>query len=308
MPAWMRIPRSLTGASTDVKKVVVTLNIGNYQPAIRSLTYPLMQRFAEKIHADFVEITERKFPEWPTVMEKFQTREIGNRLGADWTLFFDADALISPEMFDPTTHLTKDTVLFNGKDMSEIRFFADKYFLRDGRRIGACDWFCCCSDWTRDDLYSFPDLSLEECVKNINVTIGEQNSGLFKDNHLIDDYVLSRNAARYGLHHDTLIDLCGRMGFRNQFGNGVSPYFFHLYAIDDDSKVGKLLETLVKPKDQGGWGLQTPDQILSWMMNWRMENKIATMLAQISKPLDQGGWALMSPQDVLDFKAHWKLK
>lgn len=291
-----------------MKKVVVTLNIGNYQPAIRALTYPLMQRFAEKIHADFVEITERKFPEWPIVMEKFQTRDIGNALGADWTLFFDADALISPEMFDPTTHLTKDTVLFNGKDMSEIRFFADKYFLRDGRRIGACDWFCCSSDWTRDDLYSFPEISLGDCVENINVTIGERNSGLFKDNHLIDDYALSRNVARYGLHHDTLIDLCGRMGFRNQFGAGVSPYFFHLYAIDDDSKIGKLLETLVKPKDQGGWGLQTPDQILTYMMNWKMQNKIGTMLTQISKPLDQGGWALMSPQDVLDFKAQWTIK
>ncbi len=175
-------------------------------------------------------------------------------------------------MFDPTSHLTKDTVLFNGKDMSEIRFFADKYFLRDGRRIGACDWFACSSDWTRDDLYSFPDISFEECVQNINVTVGEHRSGLFKDNHLIDDYVLSRNISRFGLKHDTAIDICGRMGWRNpQTGQPSNPYFFHLYAINEAEKIGRMLDVL-------------------------------------SKPLEQGGWALMSPQDVLNFRAQWNLK
>ena len=255
-----------------MKKVICTLNVGDYQPAIRALTYPLMQRFAEKIHADFVEITERKFPEWPTVMEKFQTAEIGKRLNADWTLFFDADALISPEMFDPTTHIYKDTVLFNGKDMSEVRFFADKYFLRDGRRIGACDWFACSSDWTREDFYSFPDLTPEEAFRNISVTIAEQRSGLFKDNHLIDDYTLSRNIARFGLKHDTVIDICGRMGIRNpQTGGGHNPYLFHLYCIPENEKINRMLDVL-------------------------------------SKPLDQGGWALMSPADVIHFKSQWGIK
>ncbi len=219
-----------------------------------------------------VEITERRYPDWPTVMEKFQCAQIGKDLNADWVLFFDADALISPEMFDPTTHLGMDTVCFNGKDMSEMRFFADKYFLRDGRRIGACDWFACSSRWCYEDLYRIPEIPLEECVKNITVTIGEHNSGLFTDNHLIDDYVLSHNIARFGLKHDTLIDVCGRMGMRNPHtGQGFNNHLFHLYAIPEDQKINRMLEHL-------------------------------------ANPADQGGWALMSPQDVLDFKASWKIK
>ena len=263
---------SIVPEKSSMKKAVVTLNIGDYQPAIRALTYPFMQRFADKIKADFVEITNRKYPEWPTVMEKFQCRDIGNRMGADWVIFFDADALVSPEMFDPTTHLSKDTVLFNGKDMSEIRFFADKYFLRDGRRIGACDWFCCSSDWFWDDLYSLPDIPLDECIRNINVTIGEHKSGLFKDNHLIDDYTLSRNIARFGLKHDTLIDVCGRMGWRNpQTGAGHSPYLFHLYAINETEKINRMLEHLSKPPEQGGWGLMSPADVLAFKAEWKIK-------------------------------------
>ncbi len=255
-----------------MKTVVCTLNIGNYQPAIRALTYPLMQQYAEKIRAEFVEITERKFPDWPVVMEKFQCAEIGRKYDADWVIFFDADALVSPEFFNPTTHLGLDTVLFNGKDMSEIRFYPDKYFLRDGRRIGACDWHCCSPRWVRDDLYSFPDISLEECVNNIKVTTGEHNSGLFKDNHLIDDYVLSRNVARFGLKHDTNLDLCARMGWRNpQNGQGVNQYLFHLYAITEQEKINRMLQHLSTPAEQGGWGLMTADDVLQFRGQWNLK-------------------------------------
>lgn len=232
-----------------------------------------MHRFADKIHAEFIEITERKFPDWPTVYEKLQCADLIKSHGADWCLFFDADALISPEMFDPTLDLNFDTVLFNGKDMSRIRFYPDKYFQRDGRYIGACNWFACASRLTASDLWRpLDDLTLEQAVENINVTIGEQNSGLFKDNHLIDDYTLSRNISRFGLKHDTLIDICGRMGWRNpQTGQGTNPYFFHLYAINETEKINRMLDVL-------------------------------------AKPLDQGGWALMTPRDVLDFRAQWSIK
>ncbi len=268
-----------------IRKVVYTLDINNYQPAIKALTFPLMQRFADKIGAEFHPITERKFPGWPIVYEKLQIFELGKNGAAcltggridrfeppDWNIFFDADALISPEMFDPTDHLSKDTVLFNGKDMSGVRWKADQYFRRDGRWCGACNWFACASDWCLDLWRPLDDLTLKEAVANINITIGEHKSGLFRDNHLIDDYTLSRNIARFGLKHDTLIDLCGRMGWRNPHtGQPVSPYLFHLYAIDETEKINRMLDHL-------------------------------------SKPMEQGGWALMSPLDVLDFRQTWKLK
>lgn len=264
------------------RKVIYTLDINNYQPAIKALTFPLMQRFADKIGAEFHPITERKFPDFPIVYEKLQIFELGkgprhpftakannSNQAPDWNIFLDADALVSPEMFDPTDHIGKDTVLFNGKDMSGIRWKADQYFRRDGRWIGACNWFACASDWCLDLWRPLDDLTLEEAVKNINVTIGEQNSGLFKDNHLIDDYTLSRNIARFGLKHDTLIDICGRMGWRNpQTGGGHSPYLFHLYAINESEKINRMLDVLAKPLDQGGWALMTPQDVLQFRAQW----------------------------------------
>jgi hypothetical protein len=260
-----------------IRKVVYTLDIDNYQPAIKALTFPLMKAYCDKIGAVFHPITERKFPNWPIVYEKLQIFELGKTdwfdCGiADWNIFFDADALISPEMFDPTDHISKDTVLFNGKDMSGIRWKADQYFRRDGRWIGACNWFACASDWCLDLWRPLEDLTLEEALQNIHITIQEHNSGMFRDNHLIDDYTLSRNISRYGLRHDTLIEICGRMGWKNpQTGVGHSPYLFHLYAINEVNKINRMLDVL-------------------------------------SKPLEQGGWALMSAKDVLDFKHAWKLQ
>lgn len=258
-----------------MKKILVTLNIGNYQPAIRALTYPLMKRFADKIHADFIEITERKFPDWPTVYEKLQCREILEAKGADWCLFFDADALINPEMFDPTLDLNLDTVLFNGKDMSRIRFYPDKYFQRDGRFIGACNWFCVSSRLTACDLYRpLDDLTLEEAIKNISITNQEHVSGMFKDNHLIDDYTLSRNLSQFSLKHDTLIDVCGRMGMRNQFGGGVNPYLWHKYSCTEEQKINDMLALLATPNhmpvDAGagrqmqGWQCMTAEDVVAF--------------------------------------------
>lgn len=257
-----------------MKKVIVTLNVNDYQPAIRDLTYPLFRYYANKIHADFVEITERKFPDWPIVMEKFQCRDIAKSMGADWCLFFDSDALISPEMFDITTHLSKDTVCFNGKDISGVRSFQDKYFLRDGRGIGACDWFCASSDWVYEDLYSFPeDLTFEAAKKNIFPSIAEQTSGMFKDDHLIDDYTLSRNIARFGFKHDTAMDVCGRMGIKDQYGRGVNPYFFHLYNIPESEKIDRMLAHLSKKPEEGGWGMMSVNEVMAFRSQWNLDAK-----------------------------------
>lgn len=47
------------------EKVLFTLNIDNYAPAITELTYPLLYSYADKIHADFHVIRQRRFPDWP---------------------------------------------------------------------------------------------------------------------------------------------------------------------------------------------------------------------------------------------------
>lgn len=254
-----------------MKKIIITLNINEYQPAIRSLTYPLMKNYAKKIRADFAEITERKFPEWPIVMEKFQVAEIAK--GYDWSIFVDADALISPEFFDITAELTKDQVCFNGKDMSSIRSYPDKYFLRDGRRLGACDWMCISSDWTRDDLYAFPEGKLEDHLPNIYPSNAETMSGCFHDHHLIDDYTLSLNIARFGLHHETIMDICGRRGFRTPDGRPFSPFLFHLYNIPEQEKINRMMEHLSKPADQGGWALMRPEEVQLFRQHWKLDGQ-----------------------------------
>ncbi len=52
------------------------------------------------------------------------------------------------------------------------------------------------SNWCLDLWRPLDDLTFEEAVQNINITIGERNSGFCTADHLIDDYTLSRNIAR----------------------------------------------------------------------------------------------------------------
>lgn len=250
-----------------IKKTLYTLNVNNYEPQITALTYPFMQHWANKIEAEFVVITERKFPDWPIVVEKLQIHDLARERGDDWAIFMDSDALVNPEMFDITAHLHKDTVCFNGKDMNGVRYTLDNYFLRDGRSIGACNWLAIASDWCLD-LWHPPDISFAEAIKRIHPTIGEHNSGMFNDNHLIDDYLLSRNIARFGLKHDTITEISGRLGWRTNTGVPASPFLFHLYAIPAHEKLEKLLAVLSNQQSVGGWGLMTGDQVAEFKQKW----------------------------------------
>src|ERR1700723_715863 len=132
--------------SRPIRKTLYTLNIDNYAPEICALTYPLMKNYARKIGAEFCIIDTRLFPEWPAVYEKLQIHQMARGEGfmdptgawvtkdpPDWNIFVDSDALISPEFFDVTEQLSKDTVLHNGRDMGGIRWKYDEYFRRDGR-------------------------------------------------------------------------------------------------------------------------------------------------------------------------------
>lgn len=272
--------------SRPIKKTVYTVNVGNYEPQITELTYPLLCAYADKIGADFHVITERKFPGWPIVYEKLQIHELGR--GSDWNIYFDSDALVNPEMFDVTNHLTKDTVLHNGKDMAGVRWQYDHYFMRDGRNIGSCNWFTVGSDWCLD-LWKPLDMTFEEASRNIHLTVAEHNSGMFKDNHLIDDYTLSRNIARYGLKFKTLVDVCADLGWRGPDGRGISPFLYHLYNIPSKQKLQMLLGVLGTPHGQPiphplnprmdpngapptgmGWGLLTADQLTEYRKRWKV--------------------------------------
>ena len=235
MPTFWRKP---------IRKTIYTLQIDNYAPEICALTLPLMANYARKIGANFHIIKERHFPEWPIVYEKLQIFGLGRLHANDWNLYFDADTLIHPDFFDVTEQMSKDTVAHNGKDMAGMRWHYDQYFRRDGRNLGSCNWFACASDWCLDLWHPLEDLTMQEAVANISPTVGEHNCGIVKAEHLIDDYTLSRNIARFGLKHTTLIEMCGRLGFLGPDGRPTNFFLFHLYTLTNEEKVAKMKEIL----------------------------------------------------------------
>lgn len=218
-----------------MKMCLWTLNIGNYAPEIRELTYPFLKFYAQKHRMEFREIVERKFPDWPIVYEKLQLHELGEEF--DWNMYVDADALIHPDFYNPIDHMSPDTVMHYGSDMAGHRFRYDQYFRRDGRHIGSCNWFTIASNQCLDLWRPLDDLTLAEAVKNITTTVEEQSSGVVERSHLIDDYTLSRNIARFGLKHTTITEIQAKLRDKNNF-------VFHQYTFKTPEKVAKIKEAI----------------------------------------------------------------
>jgi hypothetical protein len=227
------------------KKVLFTVVVDNYAPALTELTFPWLRHYASKIGADFHIISDRKSPHLPPAMEKLQIYDLGK--DNDWNVYIDADALINPDLMDVTSLLHKDTVLFTGKDMAAMRFRPTGYEKRDGRYIGACNWFCAASDWCIDLWYPL-DLTREEAINNIFPVCSEKMSGIIDPAHLMDDYTLSRNIARFGLKHLTI-----EQDLKPKFNRPYDNYYWHQYTMPIETKVQKMLEILVL------WGMILPE-------------------------------------------------
>jgi hypothetical protein len=225
---------------SKLKKTIFTLSVDNYAPEITELTYPLIKRYAEKIGADFHIISERKSPHMPPVYEKLQIYDLGRQMQNDWNIYIDSDALVHPDFFDVTNFIKKDTVVHNGADMANNRWRYDRYFIRNGRNIGSCNWFTIGSDWCLD-LWHPLDIPYEEAVNNIFPIQRELNTVITRE-HLIDDYALSRNIAKYGLKFKTMEQI------RQEIGDGGS-YLSHSYLIPTEEKVKEMRKTLAN------WGI-----------------------------------------------------
>jgi hypothetical protein len=81
------------------------------------------------------------------------------------------------------------------------------------------------------------DISLEEALDNINPIPNELANGITKE-HLIDDYTLSRNIARFGLKFARAMDI------QQQVGLGGAEFFWHQYTIPVDEKVVSMRHVL----------------------------------------------------------------
>jgi hypothetical protein len=227
----------------QIKKTIFTLNVENYAPEITAITYPLIKAYAEKIKADFHIIKERKFPEWPVTYEKLQIYELAKEMQNEWNIYIDSDALIHPDLMDLTTMLPKDTVAHHGADFAGMRWKYDRFFLRDGRHIGSGNWFTLASDLCIELWKPLDDLTPEEAISNIQPTVGERKCGVIDPSHLIDDYTLSRNIAKFGLKFNTIRKLTESI-----FPQGC-PFFWHHYTIPINAKVIEMNKVLTE------WGL-----------------------------------------------------
>ena len=216
-----------------IKKTLYTLNIDNYAPELTAITFPLMKKYADKIGAEFYVIDQRIItkdrPELPCVLEKLQIYNLGREHQNDWNLFFDADTMIHPQMYDPTSVVTKDiTISGYSSDFIPVRFRPDEYFLRDGRMIGKGNWCGIASDWCLDYWHPLDDISYEEAFEHIYPTVDETTTVVTRE-HLIDDFIVSRNIARYGLKHILLTDVGKNF-------NHEPHYLAHQYLMPIEQK------------------------------------------------------------------------
>jgi hypothetical protein len=229
--------------SRRIKKTIYTVNTPGYAEDITKITFPFMKAYAHKIGAEFYVIEDRKFPKFPGRYEKFQIYELGRLHENDWNIYLDSDALVHPDMMDMTTYISKDTVLHNGRDVLGNRYREDGYTYRDGRHISSCNWHAIASDWCLDLWHPLEDMTFEQACENIFPAAGEVCKGV-KPGDLIDDYVMSRNIARYGLKFNTVIDLV-----REKCGYETNFMMHHLYAMSEAEKVRNLIECMKR------WGV-----------------------------------------------------
>ena len=131
-----------------------------------------------------------------------------------------------------------DTVAHNGCDMAGNRWTYDEYFRRDGRNIGSGNWFTVGSAWTLDLWREQDDLTYQEMLSRIHPTQNEVRLGIGPE-RLIDDYILSRNIARFGLKFTTLMAIVKGWPF-------PYDYFRHDYDLTREEKVAKLKAGLVE--------------------------------------------------------------
>lgn len=198
-----------------------------------------MEIWARKIGAEFHVIDKRRLTQEgdgkPLNYEKFQLYDISKCY--DWTFFLDSDAFVHPDCPDWSEMVNGDKsyVMFNGIDNRLNRFKASHYSRRSGSRVGACTWNVICSDWTAD-LWTPPE-DYEAACNNIHLQWCEARTGKCPRDHLIDDYQLSENVARYGLKVKVLNEICKEI-------NHPLYFYQHIYNVDNYEKLQMLRNQL----------------------------------------------------------------
>lgn len=157
--------------------------IGDYLPKMCSVTIPTIKSYAEKIGAEFKILTDRKFPNWNIMYEKFQIHELGK--DADWNFYFDADIILHPRMPDLSEFLHPFCVGCFYAFATPSNYPLNIYFQRNCRNVVLAGSMIMSSRFTHEIWEPF-----EESVENIYKTIKP-----------IDEYRMAMNLARYNLNY-----------------------------------------------------------------------------------------------------------
>ena len=189
-----------------MKKLLVTLNINDYDKEITELTFPYMREYAKNIGADFHIITERKFLNVPLRLEFFQLYEYSETY--DWIIFLDADCMINPKGVDLTTLVEEDRVLIqkyvspthhfhseNIKGKYNLKFYAPFFFLVFNKNSRDC-----VKPYQNPyDYYEYINLNSKhpemETYMKIRTHLSEKE---IKDT-LIDEFLLTLNLHKYNI-------------------------------------------------------------------------------------------------------------
>lgn len=198
-----------------MKKILFVVRVNDYFPELCEITIPTIKAYCDRIGAEYFEIKERKFPDFPPTYEKLQIYELGKRY--DWCILSDADNMIHPNAMDFTTWLNPSYVgYFSGFDADNM-FVMDEYFIRDGRNLGIATGFVVTNKLTHD-FWTPLEFGWEEARKRT------------KREFIIDEYCLSRNLARFGLKFTGL-----------NINSAISTMVAHI-GVEEESKELCLLK------------------------------------------------------------------
>ena len=199
-------------------KKLYTMNIDNYLPELCKITMPTIEAYAHKIGAELIIITERQFPDWPITYEKIQLYNLAK--DNDWTIFVDADTVIGKDVPDFTELLKYYHIGVYMTYDADITLPSEYFMIEDRRNIGIVTSFMvvhkdCHKIWT----------PLTESIQSALRRLRCVNARP----HIIDEFCISRNLARYKFDFRGLIE--------------INDQFLHLSAISEDNN------TLKRAKD-----------------------------------------------------------
>jgi hypothetical protein len=195
-----------------MKKLLVTLNIDDYDKDITRLTFPYMEQYAKNIGADFHIITERKFPNSPLRLEEFQMYEFSQTY--DWIIFLDADCLINPKGVDLTKLVEEDRVIIAKYNSPTHHFHQENIEKKYIFKYYATFFFLVFNKNSRNcvkphenpyDYYEYINLnSTHPEMKNYMKIRTDLTEREIKDT-LIDEFLLTLNLHRYNIKTASLV-------------------------------------------------------------------------------------------------------